>query len=168
MTAPALYTWDFILPGTFAKAASLDDLGGAQLEDDAVYPPVPPKMPYADQLNQWAKQLAGMNRVITALDIEVTTTPSVVSATAMSDQITTTFAQNSSNFQVEYFATGILTIGWAAGILPPPRTRARAFITDPNPYAAPVVEVLSPNSVTVYTWNLSGTPVNVPLLVSIY
>ena len=168
MTAPDFYTWDFVLPSQPARAASLDDLGSAALEDDVEYPPVPPEMPYAAQLNQWALQLAGVNRIIPGLDLQVAISPAlaVVNATGMSDQLTTTFVQ--ANFSLAYFGTGIVTISWPAGMLPPPRAPARAWITDPNPYMAPVVEVLSPNSVTVYTWDHTGAPIDVPFVVSIY
>jgi len=168
MPAPDYFTWDFVLPGQPARAASVDDLGGAQLQDDAAYPPVPPEMPYANQLNQWALQLGGVNRVIEALDLEIAIAPSlaIVRATGMADQLTTSYCQ--ANFTVSLFSTGVVTIAWPAGVLPPPRARSRAWITDPNPYAAPVVESLAPNTLTVYTWDAAGTPTNAPFVLSIY
>lgn len=167
MTAPVYFTWDFLLPSRPARAASVDDLGGAQLRDNAAYPPIPPEMPYAAQLNQWALQLGGMNRVIVAIDVEVAFVlgnPVIVNAVAMSDQITTTYAV--ANFTVTHVGAGVVTIGWPAGTLPAPRAKPRAYITDPNPYAAPIAEPL-PNQVRVKTWNLSGSPVDAPFVVSV-
>lgn len=174
MAAPDYYTWDYILGagGRSARAASVDDLGGAQLRDDAAYPPIPPEMPYAAQLNQWAKQLAGMNRVVTALDLEVgyvAGSPVILNATAMSGQIVTSLviAGLGSTFTLAHPAAGQVIFGWAAGILPPPRAKPRAWITDPNPYAAPVVVALT-SSVKVYTWDNGGTPTDAPFVISIY
>lgn len=168
MSAPDYLTWNFVLPGQPARAASLDDLGGAQLEDNAAYPPIPPEMPYAAQLNQWAKQLGGVNRVVTALDLEIQFlggVPTIVNATGMSDQLTTTFCV--ANFVVVHVGAGDVTIAWTVGMLPAPRAKPRAWHTDvtaaPQPVAVPTV-----NQVEVHTWNLTGTPTNLPFVVSIF
>lgn len=167
MAAPDYYTWDFALPARSARAASVEDLGGAKLRDDAAYPPIPPEMPYAAQLNQWAKQLGGVNRVIVGLDVEIrfiAGTPTVVNATGMSDLLTTSYVI--ANFTVTHPSTGVVEISWAPGTLPPPRAQPRAWITDANPYAQPVV-VAGPNAITVRTWNVAGAPTNAPFVVSI-
>jgi hypothetical protein len=168
MTAASTFTWDFnLVLGVLARAASLDDVGSAALVDDAANPPIPPQMPYAAQLNQWALQLAGMNRIIPALDIEVMFTggnPAFVNVLAMSSLINTTWAQQ--NMTLTHVSTGVVLVSWPAGTVPPPRAKARAWITDPNPYPQPVVQPAA-NGVQIRTWNLTGAPADLPFLVSV-
>lgn len=168
MSSPGYYTWSFNLPTQPARAASLDDLGGAALQDDAAYPPIPPEMPYANQLNQWALQLGGLQRTTLALDLEiqfVTGVPTIVNATGMSDQLTTSYCI--ANLTVTHVSTGVVTIGWLAGTLPFPRAKPRAWHTDATPAPQPVA-VPGVNEVGVQTWNLAGTPTDLPFVVSIF
>lgn len=175
MTAATTYTWDFnlgIVPPLDARAASLDDLGGAQLVDDAVYPPIPPQMPYAAQLNQWALQLAGVNRVVPALVVEIhyiAGVPTIINATGMSSIITTTWATTGApnNLLVTHVGTGIVQITWAAGTLPNPRRRPRADPYTNSPVPVPNVTAVS-NGVQVATWNLSGVLTDTDFTVEVY
>lgn len=170
MAAAATYTWDFNLgatPPVVAAAASIGDLGDAALVDDAVDPPIPPEMPYADQLNQWAEQIGGVNRVIVAADIQihfVAGAPTIYNVAAMSSVITTAWAQ--ANMVVTHTGTGVVTITWPAGSLPPPRAVARAWNIG-GPYPQPVVTAVS-NGVEVSTWNLAGSPTDLDFVVSVY
>lgn len=168
MVAPADFTWDFVLPGTIAAAAGLDALGGAQLVDDAKYPPIPPQMPYAAQLNQWALQLAGMNRVIAGLDLEIGFSggvPSIVNAMAMSTIITTTWAQ--ANIAVDHTGTGIITLTWPAGALPPPRGKPRAAVVADGSYLQPIALPQS-NGVQVKIRDNTGALVDANFAVTIF
>lgn len=168
MTAAHDYTWDFSLPAEPARAASLVDLGEAKLRDDTKDPPIPPEMPYADQLNQWALQLAGLNRTTFALDLQIhfaAGTPTIVSATGMSSIITTSWAQ--TNLTVTHTGTGIVTIAWTAGTLPPPRAVPRAWVIAAGPLPQPQAVGVS-NGVQVSTWSLAGAATDEDFVVSIY
>lgn len=167
MTAAETFTWDFTLPTSPARAASLEDLGEAGHVDDAVYPPVPPEMPYAAELNQWALQLAGMNRVIPGLDLQIHFqggAPAVFNVAAMSSIITTSWAQ--ANLTVTHTGPGVVTITWPPGALPPPRAVARAWVLATGPFPQPQVTAVS-NGVQVSTWNLTGAPTDLDFVVSI-
>ena len=169
MTAPAEYTWDFnSAEGKLATAASLDDLGSAQLVDDPEDPPIPPEMPYADQLNQWALQLAGTNRVIEGVTIEVTIsggTPAIANVKAMSSIITTTWAQ--SNITVTDNGAGDVTLSWDAGVLPSPRGKPEAWVTEDGAFLQPTA-VLSGNSVRVKIRNASSVLTDANFAVRIF
>ena len=158
MTAPDYFTWDQDTDtGRAATAASLADLGDAQLQDSTKRPPKPPTMPYAAQLNQWALQLAGVNRVIGAATFEVHFTggtPAISNAFAMSSAITTTWAQ--ANVTITKNGTGDYTLSWPSGALPPPRGKPKAWVTEDAACLQPIA-LTSGNGVRVKTRNSSGT-----------
>lgn len=176
MVAPAYYTWDMDTTNSrpsaeqAARPASIADLGDAAHQDDAADPPIPPEMPYSAELNEWANQLAGVNRVILASDITVQFsggTPGITNVAAMSTLVTTSWVQE--NMTVVHVGTGIVSITWPLGALPAPRAPSRAWIlaSSPAPYPQPQV-VAIPNGIEVYTWNLSGTATDLNFVVSIY
>lgn len=162
MTAPKLFTWDYdVASSTPARAASLDDLGSAQLKDHAKEPPVPPEQPYADQLNQWALQLAGVNRVIESLILDIhfaAGTPTIIGAAAMSSLITTTWAI--ANITVVHTATGIITITLLASYVPPQRAKPNAWVTTDGAYLQPIA-VQTGNIIVVKTRNAASALVDV-------
>jgi hypothetical protein len=167
MTAALTLTWDFALPGLPARAASIADLGDAALVDDAIDPPIPPEMPYAAQLNQWALQLGGMNRIIPALDLQIhftAGTPAIFNVAAMSSIITTTWAQ--AHLTVTHSSTGVVMITWTAGTLPPPRAVPRAWVLSTTALPQPQALALS-NGVQVSSWNLAGAATDLDFVVSV-
>lgn len=158
MTAAKDFTWNFSIAGSVAAyVASLDALGSAQLQDHATEPPVPPLQPYADQLNQWALQLGGVNRVIEGAIFDViftAGTPSIAGATAMSDIITTTWAQ--ANLTVTHTGTGIVTLTWPSVALPPPRAKPFAWVTQ-DVACMQAIALTVGSGVQVKTRNSAGT-----------
>lgn len=140
MVAPAYFTWDYDTgTGRVATAASLDDLGSAALVDEEGDPPIPPEMPYAAQMNQWAKQLGGVNRVIESAIVEVhfaAGVPSIFAATAMSTIITTTWAQ--TNIIVTDNGVGDVTLTWPVGSIPSPRAQPWAHIIEDGVFFQPI------------------------------
>lgn len=176
MTAKATYTWDFDLaatPPVVAAAASIGDLGDAALVDDAANPPIPPQMPYSAQLNQWATQLGGMNRVIVAADIQihfVAGAPTLYNVAAMSSLINTAWAVAQANMTVTHVGAGVVTVSWPQGSIPPPRAVPRAWaLSGPNAQPVAVATTVAGNpGVQVSTWNLSGTPTDMDFVVSVY
>ncbi|MGK3979212.1 hypothetical protein WMF38_46750 [Sorangium sp. So ce118] len=54
------------------------------IEDDAVFPPDPATMPYAAELDQWAKQIAAFGKVVPSLVISVEITAGAPSVAAVS------------------------------------------------------------------------------------
>lgn len=168
MTAAKEYTWDFDLPATPARAASLTELGDAALADDAAYPPIPPEMPYADQLNQWALQLAGLNRVIHGISIAIhftAGTPAIQSVAAMSSLITTTWAQ--ANIIVTDNGTGDTTLTWPVGALPNPRAQPSAYVNASGPHPQPEAAIAG-SGVRVKTWNMASAATDLDFTVIVY
>ena len=112
MVAPDTLTWDIDPP----RRPSLDDVGGATLQDHASKPPDKATMPYADQLNQWAEQIERLAAMIEGVGLSVTFaagTPSVSQFVAMR---TTTVI---GDFTVDDNGTGDTTITWPANTFPP-------------------------------------------------
>ncbi len=158
MTAANKFTWDYdVATSTNARAASLDDLGSAQLKDHAKEPPIPPEQPYAAQLNQWALQLAGVNRVIEGaiFDVQIIAgTPTIVGVTAMSDLITLTWAQ--ANVTVTDNGIGDTTLTWLPGYLPPAsRAKPNAWVTEDVACLQPIA-TMTGSGVRVKTRNASS------------
>jgi hypothetical protein len=121
VTAPEELTWDIAAEDGGPRRPSLEDLGNATLEDDAKEPPDPETMPYAAQLNQWAKQLEALAAVVpfVAFSVEFSGgAPAVVAVTCprRSGVDLDTFTPTDN-------ADGDTTITWPAGTFPPPLLR---------------------------------------------
>src|SRR5262245_60676525 len=111
MTAPDDLTWDISPP----RRPSLDDCGGASIQDHAQFPPDRTTMPYAAQLNQWAKQIARMGGMVPAAKFSVTFsggTPSISQFACMPT------APEIGDFTVTDNGAGDTTITWASGTFP--------------------------------------------------
>lgn len=111
MAAEETCTWDLPAP----RRATLEDLGGADYEDDPDFAPDPVTMPNAREWNQKAEQLAAINRVIPLAIIIVTFsggTPAITGVFAPGVNVTT------SDFLPTDNAAGDTTIDWAVGVLP--------------------------------------------------
>lgn len=159
MTAPAAYTWDFdIVEGKLATAATVADLGGAAYENDPAEPPIGPEMMAAEDANQIENQLAGVNRVIPALILEVTFsagTPAISNAIAMSSIIVTTWAQ--AHVTVVDNGNGDTSLTWAAGTIPNPRSKPEAWVTEDVACLQPIAIPNGSIGVRVKTRDSGGT-----------
>jgi len=92
-----------------------DDLGGAEYEDDPVFPPEPGTMPASAAWNQNAAQVAALAKIAPAF-VAVTFsagTPSVAAATGPGGSVVPGL------FTVEDIGTGNTIVKWTTGTLPP-------------------------------------------------
>jgi hypothetical protein len=113
MAAQATNTFELATP----RRPTLDDVGGAVLIDDPVFPPDKTSMPYADQLNQLQKLAASFGRVCPVCVIWiriVTGTPVVYSVQAASSAV------SSGTFALTDETAGRVRIEWAANTFPSP------------------------------------------------
>jgi hypothetical protein len=111
MTAPAEYTYATTTP----RRPSLDDLGGAGFENHPTHPPDRRTMPNAEEANQKAQNLAGLNRVCPLAVLYVTFAagaPVLTTVRAMREGVLT------SSFTLTDNAAGDTSITWAASLLP--------------------------------------------------
>lgn len=157
MASALTFTWDAqISPAVPARAADLADLGDGAYVDDALYPPIPGEMMTSSDANQFAAQLAGMNRVITAVAISIhfaAGAPGVQQIAAMGSTILP------GSVTVTHTGTGIVTLTWPAGTFPPARLPAFAVITVDGAYLQPTALPVS-NGVQVKTRNNTATLVD--------
>ncbi len=160
MTAPDTLTLDLDVP----RWPSLGDVGGASLEDDSKRPPDKTRMPYADQLNQWARLLEAYGRVLPAAVISVkftTGTPSIDSFVAVRPGMTT------PDFTVTDNGTGDTSITWAADTFPVPKTQPTVTINEAGAFDAPVGVRVS-NGVQVTTKDGAGSATDANFTVTVY
>lgn len=133
---------------TGPRRPTLADLGGALLEDDEAAPPDKSRMPYADQLNQWARQIAAIGRVgyIAYLAVDVSgPSPVVTAANAPGSKITV------NTFTVTPESSGTYLVSWPANALPALGIRSVAYVTDDIGAYQPIVQKVSATSVRVKT-----------------
>lgn len=116
MTIPNYFTWDGD-PGNSVLPfrPSTDDLGGDNLRDDLVEPPVEGEMPTAGGWNQRAMQVAALAAMTPAAKVYVKITASVPAVQAViapgSGIIPGTFTPTDNG-------TGDTTLTWPAGTFP--------------------------------------------------
>jgi len=110
MTAATTYTYDATTP----YRPALADLGGADFENDPLFPPDRTTMPNAEEANERARNQAGLNRVTPVAIIHVTVaagTPTIANVRGMRSTIVP------GDFGCTG-ATGSTTISWASTVLP--------------------------------------------------
>ena len=160
MTAPETYTWDLETADGGPRRASLEDVGSGVLLDDQKYPPTKSgDMPYADMLNQWQNQLAGVNKVIPSVKVYVRFTggtPAIAAVTAMGNNIDVT------TFNVQDLGAGDTRVSWPGDrpippFLTPPEAKLSYRSGGPalTAMCAPVVEQEATGA-RVRTWDHSG------------
>lgn len=151
MAAAVQLTWDIDPP----RRPSLDDVGGATLEDHASKPPSKATMPYAAQLNQWAKQVERLAALVPSFGVTVTFSgggaPSVTQFTAMRTTV------ENADFTVTDNGTGDITIEWPAGTFPTSVLGPMAALND-GTVGGGITAALGANSVRVKTWTGAATP----------
>lgn len=123
------YTYDRALADGGPYVPDVDDLGGDEIEDDAGNAPQKGSEPYGGLYNERARNLAGLNRMTSwcRLWLEWDSGESewnIVHIDAMGTLLT------SDSFTLTPDATGVVTIEWAAGTLPPMARKPLVFLTD--------------------------------------
>jgi hypothetical protein len=122
MKAPGLSTFDLEEP----RRPSLDDVGGAEKEDDAEEPPDPRTMPYADEYNTFAHLLRAYGRIIATarISIEGGASPFVAGSATVGTRIAHT------TFAVQHNGPGDVSITWPPKTFPPPLCAPAAWINE--------------------------------------
>jgi hypothetical protein len=158
MSAAVRLTFDpVIVEGVVTEAAtrpSMEDLGGGVLRDDSSNPPSKDgSMPYADQLNQWAKQLFGLGKMEPSARMSVAFLagdPFIAKLTTPSGILT------ADDFTVTDNGVGLTTISWAAGKLPPVECDPGYWLRDDSVVSAVLsanLRVISATSVQMRTYS---------------
>jgi hypothetical protein len=117
MTVPTTLTWSLGTSDGGPARPSVDAMGEASLENDALNAPKAPQMPTAEMLNQWQRQIAAIGGVVPALIVSVRFsggTPTLYKFAAPTTSLSFT------DITVTDGGPGLTTISWPANILPPP------------------------------------------------
>ncbi len=126
MSAATTFTWIGSLEAP-ARRPSLDDIGGDSLEERAPYPPKDGTKPYADQLNERARQIRGAAATIPAAVVYVRFN---AGAPIVDDVITVDSNLTTSDFDVIDNGAGDTTIEWRTYLLPPMSVRPLLTLSD--------------------------------------
>lgn len=117
MAAADELTWDIADADGGARKPTLDDVGGAALEEDEDFPvPEDPRYVSAAALNQMMKQVAAIARASRTVTLTIDYSagvPFVVAIEAASATLT------ADDFTLTDNGTGDVTIVWPAGRIPP-------------------------------------------------
>ena len=137
MAASPIATFDITSGNGGARRPSLNDVGGAQLQDSTTKPP--PRGGshlYADMPNGWQCLLAALGRMcpLAILTIDYASGSPIVARIQSpgSDVIAGTFTLTLNS-------TGDVTIGWATSALPAITSDPQATINDSSGLTSPVV-----------------------------
>jgi hypothetical protein len=156
MATDALDTlsWDLDAGDGGPRRPSLDDLGGAQLEDDDPNPN--PSEPSAAPLNQMTLQASAIAKVIHAAVLFVEFTAGAPALTQLSAAGSLV---NFGTFTVTDNGNGDTTITWPAQSSPPtvPLPVANSIATAASTSARIITTTAATNGVRVRTWNSAGT-----------
>lgn len=163
MAADEELTWDRALLDGGACRPSLAQLGGADLVNDIENPPVDDGTePEAKQLNQRAKQHAAFGRVVHPVKMTIDcSSGSAVKVALQTCSATLTFA----DFTVAISPTGVTTISWATGKVPPMSCDPEVTVNSDGDYSG-IAYIASPTSVVVKT-RLAGALANARWTLSI-
>lgn len=151
MAAAETLTWDIEAADGGPRRPSLEDVGGATLEDDADDPPDPQTMPYAAQLNQLQKQAAAVGKVVPFVAYSVhfaSGTPSVVASTMPRSSVPV--------FTPSHPGAGDTTITWPAGTFPPATLQPIAVLNQDVGELVGITAVQVTNGVRVRTYRATG------------
>lgn len=146
-------TWDLDAADGGPRRPSLDDVGGATLEDDAKYPPDRSRMPYAAMLDQLQKQAAAVGAVVESLVLSVEFSGGTPAAVAFTCPRT---GLELSDFDVNDNGVGDTTITWPADTFPPELTRPELTINEDIGEMVGGTAVSVANGVRVRTYRASG------------
>ncbi len=160
MAAAETLTFDISPP----RRPALDDVGGAALVDNATEPPIPPEMPYADQLNQWALQIQRFGGIVPVALFSVrfaTGTPVLDSFGCLPT------APMTGSFTITDEGPGTTTITWAAGTFPSAIVKPMVTVTEDIAALTPCA-LLVTNGVQVKTRNASSVATDMCFTVALY
>ncbi len=146
-------SWDLPVEQGGPRRPSLEDMGGATLEDDSYRPPERRRMPYAAQLNQLQKQASAQGNVVESLVLSVEiagSAPAVVAFTCPRTGV------DLDDFDVDDNGVGDTTITWPADMFPPELTRAELSINQDVGQMVGGSVVSVTNGVRVRTYDASG------------
>lgn len=164
MAAEPTLTWDIDPVDGGARRPTLNDLGGADFQDDEDYPP--PRdgsEPYADEYNATKRTAAAVARVVPNAIVTV----DFAAGTPFIDKLMTASAELvSGDFVLVDTGTGETKITWTTGALP-------EIVCDPmvstngggDNYADAVV--VAPNEIAIFTF-AAGVAADVRFTVAIY
>lgn len=171
MAAAERFTFDPVVElGTVTTAASrpsVEDVGGARLEDSAEFPPdMGGKMLCKDMGNQWQRQIAAAARMAPSARITIdflAGVPFIAKLTTLSETLL------SSDFTITDTGTGITGISWVAGKLPAVECDPTVSLRDDSSTLAlsANVRVLSAVSVQVRTYS-AGSLANIRFTIEIH
>ena len=161
MAAANELTWDTAAEDGGARRPSLEDLGGAALEDDENDPPPDTgEMHYALMDNQVIKQAQATAKVAPGAIVSVTfsgSTPSITKAKGPGGAIATTTFTPTDN------GVGDTSITHAAGALPPQDCEPEGTVNGATPGMISVRSIS--NGVRVVTKDKDGNAVDLPFTV---
>lgn len=160
MPAADTLTYDIVPP----RRPSLTDVGDAALEDNAARPPIPPKMPYADQLNQWALQVQRFGAIV---PIALLTVRFVAGAPVLDSFSCLPTALITSDFTLTDNAAGDTTITWPVGAFPTPIVKPMVTLTEDVAALAPIALTVT-NGVHVKTRNAASALTDIGFTVAVY
>lgn len=160
MSAPATLTWDIDPP----RRPSIGDVGGATLQDHASKPPSKATMPYADQLNQWAKQIERLAACIPAAIFTVHFTGGVPAIKLFTAMRTTAVI---GDFTVTDNGDGDTSITWPANTFPPAVAYPMVAMNSDGHWLAPVALPIS-NGVQVKTYDSGAGAMDGDFTVAVY
>jgi hypothetical protein len=156
-------TWDVPPNEGGARRASLGDLGGAQVQDDIPSPDIGKDI-YAGLVNELARQVAGINRVIGAAKVWVRVQAGnafVFRTSGMGTSVDVNF------FAVQRISPGVFQITWTAGTLPPLLGEPDTSLTSGPGMIWGLWIANNPNGVEVHTTDASGNPADQSFVVTI-
>lgn len=165
MAAADEFTFDIDLADGGARRPSLEDIGGAVLEDDDDYPPPNDNSElYAAMGNQWQRQLAGLARMIPVARITVeysAGTPFISQLQVMSETLVI------ADFTVTDNGAGDVSIEWEAGALPTPTCKPTGATNNGSGDTSIDFERVSATEIRIRT-KLAGVAADVPFTVEIH
>lgn len=160
MPVPETLTYD--IPGA-PRRPSLEDVGGATMEDDQARPPDPVTMPTAAKFNQHDRQIAAAHRVLPVLVLSLrfsSGAPIIDSFTTLSTLPVT------GTFTVVDNGTGDTSITWPANTFPTPAVKPKGGVNGPT-LGACAPELIT-NGVRIRTVNMSNVATDLPCTVEVW
>ena len=168
MTAPEDLTWDIALVDGGARRPSLEDCGGADVENDDP-PPDETSELTALKCNQWSRQIAAMGRMLPSAGVGIrfnAGVPVIYQATGPGEQVVA-----EDFFTVVDVLTGHTEIRWDEGTLPIPilpPVVSRNTMSAGSEAAEYIVESDVIVGVSVMTWDGTNTLADHDFILTIY
>ena len=123
------YTYDVALEDGGPVRPDLAALGGADFRDSTGSPPQKGRDPYAGLYSEHSRNLAGLNKFVPTARIWMEWVVADSEWTIIGVDAMGTLVDEDS-FEVTPMSTGVLSISWAAGTLPPMQRKPLVTVTD--------------------------------------